>query len=165
MADDASVDISPKAVDAAELVDTGYVSEQDDAPRGPASDVAGGVGGAEDVVPGDGQADVSMAVDGRVPDGVEQPDDKEFSEVSGSEVPVGEDSPQDVSDSVPDVGRDTGVEEDATHAADPAASLTQEVSPRAVDPAANEAAGGHPVPGASDDDENDGDDKSLVTGT
>ncbi|AJP57331.1 SMC-Scp complex subunit ScpB [Pandoraea vervacti] len=98
-------------------------------------------------------------------DGVERLDHEEFSEVSASEVPVGDDSPQDMANSVSADGHDAEVEDDATHAADPAASLTQEVSPRAVDPAANEAAAGHPVPGASDDDENDGDDKSLVTGT
>jgi len=86
---------------------------------------------------------------------------EEFSEVSESAVPAGDDSPQDVQN----VDIEEGAQEDATQAADPAASLAQEVSPHAVDPAANEAAAGQPTPGAMDDDENDGDDKNLVTGT
>ncbi len=86
---------------------------------------------------------------------------EEFSEVSESAVPVGDDSPQDVQN----VDIEEGAQESATQAADPAASLAQEVSPHAVDPAANEAAAGQPTPGAMDDDENDGDDKNLVTGT
>ncbi|UVA81596.1 SMC-Scp complex subunit ScpB [Pandoraea commovens] len=86
---------------------------------------------------------------------------EEFSEVSESAVPVGDDSPQDVQN----VDIEEGAQESATQAADPAASLAQEVSPHAVDPAANEAAAGQPTPGAMDGDENDGDDKNLVTGT
>ncbi|MCE4059183.1 SMC-Scp complex subunit ScpB [Pandoraea sputorum] len=86
---------------------------------------------------------------------------EEFSEVSESAVPAGDDSPQDVQS----VDIEEDAQEGATQAADPAASLAQEVSPHAVDPAANEAAAGQPTPGAMDDDENDGDDKSLVTGT
>lgn len=86
---------------------------------------------------------------------------EEFSEVSESAVPTGDDSPQDVQN----VDIEEGAQEGATQAADPAASLAQEVSPHAVDPAANEAAAGQPTPGAMDDDENDGDDKNLVTGT
>ena len=78
--------------------------------------------------------------------------DQEFSEESESVVSVGDDPPQDAQDV-------------ATSAADPAALVTQEVSPHAADSAANEPATGQPMSGEGDGDESDGDDKSLVTGT
>lgn len=139
-----SAEISP---DAEELGGSVHVSEQGDGPQGEASDAA------DD----DGQGDVSAALDADSSDNDGDVQYKEFSEVSESAVPVGDVSPQDT--------QDVGTEEDATHAADPAASLAQEVSPHAVDSAANEAAAGQPTPGEMDDDENDGDDKNLVTGT
>ncbi|MCI3204366.1 MULTISPECIES: SMC-Scp complex subunit ScpB [Pandoraea] len=141
-----SAEISP---DAEELDESAHVSEQDGEPQGDVSGVA-------DVSDDDWRDEASAGLDGeRSDDDVAQY--KEFSEVSEAVVPVGEDSPQDM--------QDAGTEEGATHAADPAASLAQEVSPHAVDSAANEAAAGQPTPGALDDDENDGDDKNLVTGT
>lgn len=82
--------------------------------------------------------------------------DEEFSEVSETATSAGDDPPQDAQDVV---------NETPTPAADPAAPVTQEVPPRAVDTAANEAAAGQPMSGAMEDDENDGDDKNLVTGT
>ncbi|VVE70766.1 SMC-Scp complex subunit ScpB [Pandoraea anapnoica] len=157
---DASAEISS---DVAELANTAHVSEQDDADE---------TAGSKE----DGQDDTSLATrDAETAATVEAPGDdivsesavasdaqhEEFSEVSESAVPTGDDSPQDVQN----VDIEEGAEESATQAADPAASLAQEVSPHAVDPAANEAAAGQPTPGAMDDDENDGDGKNLVTGT
>ncbi|ALS62208.1 SMC-Scp complex subunit ScpB [Pandoraea norimbergensis] len=79
--------------------------------------------------------------------------DEEYSEDSEPAAPVDNDPPQDM-------------QHVTTQAADPAAPATQDVTPHAADTAANEAASGQPLPGADeDDDENGGDDKNLVTGT
>ncbi|VVE89507.1 SMC-Scp complex subunit ScpB [Pandoraea bronchicola] len=137
-----SAEIAP---DAAELADIARVSEQVDATQGDVSD-------------GDVRDEAKAALDTELPEGdisgrtANEAPDEEYSEESGSVVSVGDDPPQDAQDV-------------ATQAADPAASVTQEVSPHAVDSAANEAAAGQPMSGAMDDDENDGDDKNLVTGT
>lgn len=137
-----SAEIAP---DVAELADIARVSEQVDATQGDVSD-------------GDVRDEAKAALDAELPEGdisgrtANEAPDEEYSEESGSVVSVGDDPPQDAQDV-------------ATQAADPAASVTQEVSPHAVDSAANEAAAGQPMSGAMDDDENDGDDKNLVTGT
>jgi segregation and condensation protein B len=121
--------------DAEELVPAGRVSEQVAAPQ---DDASVGEGGQE--------------VRGR--QSVE-----EFSEDLGSAAAEGDDRPQDAQYLASEAN------DAPTQADDPAAPVTQEVSPRAVDPAANEAATGQPMSGGMDDDENDGDDKTLVTGT
>ncbi|WP_281718046.1 SMC-Scp complex subunit ScpB [Pandoraea apista] len=127
--------------DVAELADIAHVSEQGDAAHGgEALDDAKAVFDAELL-----ENDIS-GLSGAIAQ------DEEYSEESESAMLVGDDRPQDAQDV-------------ATQAADPAASGAQEVSPHAVDSAANEAAAGQPMPGAMDDDENDGDDKNLVTGT
>ncbi|MEF3066978.1 SMC-Scp complex subunit ScpB [Pandoraea apista] len=127
--------------DVAELADIAHVSEQGDAAHGgEALDDAKAVFDAELL-----ENDIS-GLSGAIAQ------DEEYSEESESAMLVGDDRPQDAQDV-------------ATQAADPAASDAQEVSPHAVDSAANEAAAGQPMPGAMDDDENDGDDKNLVTGT
>jgi len=78
---------------------------------------------------------------------------EEYSEESEPAAPVDDDPPQDM-------------QHVTTPADDPAATASQEVTPHAADTAANEAAAGQPLPGADeDDDENGGDDKNLVTGT
>ncbi|WP_087688869.1 SMC-Scp complex subunit ScpB [Pandoraea sp. PE-S2R-1] len=78
---------------------------------------------------------------------------EEYSEDSEAAAPIDNDPPQDM-------------QHVTTQAADPAAPATQDVAPHAADTAANEAASGQPLPGADeDDDENGGDDKNLVTGT
>jgi segregation and condensation protein B len=142
--------------DAAELADIAHVSEQVDALHGEASDGVDTTSG--DDTHGDTQDSAEAALDAELPEddiaglSGDVTLDEEYSEESESAVPVGDDPPQDTQDV-------------ATQAADPAASVTQEVSPHAVDSAANEAAAGQPMSGAMDDDENDGDDKSLVTGT
>ncbi|AKC70498.1 SMC-Scp complex subunit ScpB [Pandoraea oxalativorans] len=157
---DTSAEISS---DVAELADAAHVSEQDDADEA-AGKRADGADGKDDTslaaldagtaeVPGDDDIDSGSVL-------ASDAQHEEFSEVSESAVPVGDDSPQDVQS----VDIEEGAQEGATQAEDPAASLAQEVSPHAVDPAANEAAAGQPMPGAIDD-ENDGDDKNLVTGT
>ncbi|PTE01764.1 SMC-Scp complex subunit ScpB [Pandoraea apista] len=125
----------------AELADIAHVSEQGDAAHGgEALDDAKAVFDAELL-----ENDIS-GLSGAIAQ------DEEYSEESESAMLVGDDRPQDAQDV-------------ATQAADPAASDAQEVSPHAVDSAANEAAAGQPMSGAMDDDENDGDDKNLVTGT
>ncbi|ALS64078.1 SMC-Scp complex subunit ScpB [Pandoraea apista] len=127
--------------DVAELADIAHVSEQGDAAHGgEVLDDAKAVFDAELL-----ENDIS-GLSGAIAQ------DEEYSEESESAMLVGDDRPQDAQDV-------------ATQAADPAASGAQEVSPHAVDSAANEAAAGQPMPGAMDDDENDGDDKNLVTGT
>ncbi|MFJ2991640.1 SMC-Scp complex subunit ScpB [Pandoraea sp. NPDC087047] len=153
--------------DVAELAAAEHVSEQDVASHGEASEASDKAGddkrengeNAQDNARHDASLDAEAPSDG-IASGVAQDGDaqhKEFSEVSESAVSTGEGLPQDA--------QDIGTEEGATQAADPAASLAQEVSPHAVDSAANEAAAGQPMPGVMDDDENDGDDKNLVTGT
>ncbi|WP_287496821.1 SMC-Scp complex subunit ScpB [Pandoraea sp. CB10b_02] len=77
---------------------------------------------------------------------------EEFSEESGTAVPSGDELPQDAQNVT-------------TLTADPVTSATQEVSPHAADSAANEAAAGQPMSDTTNDDENRGDDKNLVTGT
>ncbi|AVF40605.1 SMC-Scp complex subunit ScpB [Pandoraea apista] len=127
--------------DVAELADIAHVSEQGDAAHGgEALDDAKAVFDAELL-----EKNIS-GLSGAIAQ------DEEYSEESESAMLVGDDRRQDAQDV-------------ATQAADPAASGAQEVSPHAVDSAANEAAAGQPMPGAMDDDENDGDDKNLVTGT
>lgn len=128
-------DVGAIPPDAEELVPTGRVSEQVAAPQ---DDASLGEGGQE--------------VRGR--QSVE-----EFSEDLGSAAAEGDDRPQDAQYLASEAN------DAPTQADDPAAPVTQEVSPRAVDPAANEAATGQPMSGGMDDDENDGDDKTLVTGT
>ncbi|OJY24072.1 SMC-Scp complex subunit ScpB [Pandoraea sp. 64-18] len=125
----------------AELAGAAHVSEQVDAVHDDATQAKSGDGEADQ-----GPVSSSAAMS------VEVAQDKEFSEESESAVSVGDDPPQDAQDV-------------ATSAADPAASVTQEVSPHAADSAANEPATGQPLSGEGDDDESDGDDKSLVTGT
>jgi len=133
--------------DGAELADIAHVSEHGDA-SGTTSATSGE----------DAHDNAKAALDAELPEddiaglSGDVTLDEEYSEESESAVSIGDDPPQDTQDV-------------ATQAADPAASGTQEVSPHAVDSAANEAAAGQPMPGAMDDDENDGDDKSLVTGT
>lgn len=157
---DASTEISS---DVAELADTGHVSEQGDADE----TVRSKEDGEDDASFATRDAETAVTVKALGDDIVIESavsvdaQHEEFSEVSESAAPTGDDSPQDVQS----VGIEEGAQEGATQSADPAASLAQEVSPHAVDPAANEAAAGQPTPGAMDDDENDGDDKSLVTGT
>ncbi|VVE45479.1 SMC-Scp complex subunit ScpB [Pandoraea aquatica] len=153
---DAQAEISP---DSAELAGTAHVSEQGDAHSTDAAKGEGDTSSAalEAEAPGDGiVSESALASDAQR---------EEFSEVSESAVPVGDDSPQDVQSVDVEEGAEEGTEDGTTKAADPAASLAQEVSPHAVDSAANEAAAGQHTPGAMDDDENDGDDKNLVTGT
>ncbi|EON15600.1 SMC-Scp complex subunit ScpB [Pandoraea sp. SD6-2] len=132
--------------DVEELADIAHVSEQVDAPHGDAS----GDDGARDAAKAAFDTDLPEDDIAGLSEDVVQ--DEEYSEESESAVSVGDDPPQDTQDV-------------ATQAADSAASVTQEVSPHAVDSAANEAAAGQPMSGAMDDDENDGDDKNLVTGT
>ncbi|AJC22106.1 SMC-Scp complex subunit ScpB [Pandoraea pulmonicola] len=136
------------AVPDAELPPAAHVSEQVDASEADASDEHGSQGDAQasyaDKSPEDeaaGEGDVAPSAW-----------HEEFSEESESAVSSDDELPQDALDVT-------------ALAADPAESATQEVSPRAADSAANEAAAGQPVSGASDDDENSGDDKNLVTGT
>ncbi|VVE27758.1 Segregation and condensation protein B [Pandoraea eparura] len=124
-----------------ELADTAHVSEQVDAAQAEATH-ATFCDDEQDNAPTSPEAAISGEVT----------QDKEFSEESDAVVPVGDDPPQDE-------------QHVATQAADPAVSVTQEVSPHAADSAANEPATGHPMPGEQEDDESDGDDKSLVTGT
>ncbi|VVE81099.1 SMC-Scp complex subunit ScpB [Pandoraea sputorum] len=157
---DASTEISS---DVAELTDTAHVSEQGDADETARSKEAGEGDASLATLDAETAVVVEALGDDIVIESAAAVDaqHEEFSEVSGSAVPTGDDSPQDVQG----VGIEDGAQEGATQAADPAASLAQEVSPHAVDPAANEAAAGQPTLGAMDDDENDGDDKSLVTGT
>lgn len=133
------------ASDVAELADIAHVSEQGGAPHGEAVDSE-----APDDAKAALDAELPEEEVSRLPEAVIS--DEEYSEESESVAWVGDDPPQDTQDV-------------ATQAADHAASVTQEVSPHAVDSAANEAAAGQPMPGAMDDDENDGDDKNLVTGT
>ncbi len=138
---------------AAELADIAHVSEQVDAGA-----LHGEASGAGPALSGDDTQDNAASPDAELPEGDmaglsgDVTLNEEYSEESESAVSIGEDPPQDT-------------QEVAMQAADPAASVTQEVSPHAVDSAANEAAAGQPTPGATDGDENDGDDKNLVTGT
>lgn len=125
----------------AELAGAAHVSEQ----------VVAALDDATQATSGDGEADRGP-VSSHSALSVEVAQDKEFSEESESAVSVGDDPPQDA-------------QEVATSAADPAALVTQEVSPHAADSAANEPATGQRLSGEGDDDESDGDDKSLVTGT
>ncbi|VVD84409.1 segregation and condensation protein B [Pandoraea horticolens] len=137
---------SEMTLDVDELADIAHVSEQGDALHGERSD-----DGARDAAKAAFDADLAEDDIAGLSEDVAQ--DEEYSEESESVVSVGDDPPQDMQDV-------------ATQAADSAASVTQEVSPHAVDSAANEAAAaGQPMSGAMDDDENDGDDKNLVTGT
>ncbi|VVE22941.1 SMC-Scp complex subunit ScpB [Pandoraea terrigena] len=125
----------------AELGGSVHVSEQVDTVHADATQVTSG-----DDDQGGAPASPDAALSGEVVQ------DKEFSEESEAAVSVGDDPPQDA-------------QHVATQAADPAASATQEVSPHAADSAANEPATGHPMSGERNDDESEGDDKSLVTGT
>lgn len=156
------------ASNVAELADMAHVSERVDATGDVAAEAAESAEVPETieapdtagVMSGDvRQGDVPVSIDAKPSDDATcglsggEVQDKEYSEESESAVSVGDDPPQDAQDDV------------ATQAADPAAPITQEVSPHAVDSAANEPATGQPMPGAREDDENDGDGKNLVTGT
>ena len=133
---------------AAEAAESAEVPETIEAPDDTAGVMSGDVR----------QGDVPVSIDAKPSDDATcglsggEVQDKEYSEESESAVSVGDDPPQDAQDV-------------ATQAADPAAPVTQEVSPHAVDSAANEPATGQPMSGAREGDENDGDGKNLVTGT
>ncbi|VVE26183.1 condensin subunit ScpB [Pandoraea morbifera] len=132
---DVGADVGAIPTDGEELVQAGRVSEQVAAPQGEAS-----------------VDEIGREVEGR--HGAE-----EISEDSGAAAKEAGGPPQDAQYLASEAN------DAPTQADGPAAPVAQEVSPRAVDPAANEAATGQPMSGGMDDDENDGDDKTLVTGT
>ena len=155
---EASAEIAPNV---AELADVARVSERVDVMADLAAEAAESAEVPETagVMSGDiRQAGVPASVDAKPSEDAAcglsggEAQGKEYSEESESAVSVGDDPPQDAQDV-------------ATQAADPAAPVTQEVSPHAVDSAANEPATGQPMSGAREGDENDGDGKNLVTGT